>query len=82
MDGLPGNPEGVKPHLTASEVDALVHAHLHAGYSYTQEELDAGTVSPEDVKSVRDRLCKDLASRGIDTPEPEDVPERGNWEPA
>ena len=72
----------MKPHLTASEVDALVHAHLHAGYSYTREELAAGTVSPEDVKSVRDRLRKDLAARGIGTPEPEDAPERGNWEPA
>ena len=71
----------MNPHLTADEVGALVRAHLKAGYGYTQVELDAGTVSPEDVKSVRDRLREDLKSRGIETPEPEDVPESGNWAP-
>ena len=68
-----------KPHVTAAELEALANAHLLAGFGYTQVELDAGTVSPEDRKSVMKRLREDLSSRGIESPEPEDEPERGNW---
>jgi len=69
------------PRITPDGLEALVRRNLREGYSYTQEEIDAGSESPEDRQSVRHRVVQRLRELGVEVDEPEDPPERGNWAP-
>jgi hypothetical protein len=71
-----------RQHLTADELEARVDEHLMAGFGYSQAELDAGAVSPEDRKGVRERLHKILEDDGVTSDMKVDPPEQGTWEPA
>lgn len=66
-------------HLTADELEARVNQHLMAGFGYSQAELDAGAVSPEDRRGVRERLHQILEDDGISSDMREDPPEQGTW---
>jgi len=69
------------PRIAPDGLEALVRRNLREGYSYTQEEIDAGSVSPEDRQSVRHRVVQRLRELGVEVDEPEDPPEPGNWTP-
>lgn len=70
------------PRISADGLEFLVRKNLLDGYSYTQEEIDAGSESPEDRRSVRHRVVQRLRELGVEVDEPHEKPEQGNWKPA
>jgi hypothetical protein len=69
------------PQVTADGLEFLVRRHLLGGYSYTQEEIDAGSESPEDRQSVSHRLVQQLRELGLEVADPPAEPHPGNWTP-
>jgi hypothetical protein len=74
-------PPGDRPHLDEFEFRAIIEADLRGdpGYCYSQAEIDAGSVSLEDVKSVRQRRRERLRERGIEVPPASEPPRGATW---
>ena len=70
------------PKVTADGLEFLIRKHLLGGYSYTQEEIDAGSESPEDRQKVTALIVRILRDVGVAVDEPVPAPDRGNWKPA
>lgn len=67
------------PRITPDGLEALVRRNLREGYSYTQQEIDAGSESPEDRQSVTHRVVQRLRELGVEVEEPAATRDQGNW---